>query len=64
MAAHLQKRAPAEACLTLTLTLDIDIDMQVHMFENPYHGRQLREWGLTPETAFTCAFMCALLSCS
>lgn len=27
------------------------------MFENPYHWRQLRAWGLTPETAFTCAFM-------
>lgn len=31
--------------------------LQVHMFENPYHRRQLRAWGLTPETAFTCAFM-------
>jgi hypothetical protein len=30
---------------------------QVHMFENPYHRRQLYAWGLTPETAFTCAFM-------
>eukprot|EP00271_Cylindrocystis_brebissonii_P005362 TRINITY_DN17373_c0_g1_i1.p1 TRINITY_DN17373_c0_g1~~TRINITY_DN17373_c0_g1_i1.p1 ORF type:complete len:502 (-),score=81.35 TRINITY_DN17373_c0_g1_i1:458-1963(-) len=26
------------------------------LFENPNHGEQLRAWGLTPETAFACAF--------
>jgi hypothetical protein len=25
------------------------------MFSNPYHREQLRAWGLTPETAFSCA---------
>ena len=27
----------------------------VRLFENPYHGQQLRKIGLTPETAFGCA---------
>lgn len=27
----------------------------VRLFENPYHGQQLRRMGLTPETAFGCA---------
>ena len=31
--------------------------LKVRMFENPFHGQQLRDWGLTPENAFTCAFM-------
>ena len=27
----------------------------VRLFENPYHGQQLRKLGLTPQTAFGCA---------